>query len=196
MIKYDSALVLGSGIKPNGELVESSKACVRKAVSLLLNREVSHIIFSGKWSWSMDYTPPITEAEAMSEYALELGAPKNKIITEKSSTTTVSNLCNVKRRILRKNKWKSVILISNHPYEKRAKYNLDKILGPDYSTKVITTDFNYPERLRKKLEEAETKKQQDAINFYKSIRDGDDKIILKLAMQDLENNYINQNKKS
>jgi uncharacterized SAM-binding protein YcdF (DUF218 family) len=194
MSVYDVALVLGSGIKSNGELVESSKATVKKAVELLLNKKVSRIILSGKWDWSLNFTPPVTEGEAMAIYALKLGAPKNRIVTETTSVTTVSNLCNVKTDILEKNNWRSVILISNHPHQKRSKYNMDKVLGPDYITKVVTADFEYPQDIKEKLEIIELRKMQDAVNFYEGINDGDDKKILKLARKDLKDNYINQKK--
>ncbi|HEY1074495.1 MAG TPA: YdcF family protein [Patescibacteria group bacterium] len=94
---YDVALVLGSGIKPDGAIPESAKIRTQKAADLLTDGAVGHIIFSGKWTYGLAYTPPLTEAEAMAQYGKSLGLEASQYIIEKESVTTVSNFCNIKR---------------------------------------------------------------------------------------------------
>jgi len=186
---FDVALVLGSGIKANGELANSSKSAVEKAVELLKEGEVSNLVFSGKWAWSLDYTPPLTEAEAMSLYAQSLGCSPDKIVTENTSVTTVSNLCLVKTEILLKKGWRKIVLIDNEPCHKRALLNMNKVLGPGFATKVVVTGFRYSDEVMRELKEAEGKKIQDAKDFYKDIENGDHETIYRLAMDDLKKNY-------
>lgn len=93
------------------------------------------------------------------------------------------------KKILLKKSWKKIILVTNRPFDKRVSYNLNKILGPGFTKKVITADFSYPKETLKKLEKVEKRKLWEAIKFFQGIKEGDDKTIYKLAMEDLERNY-------
>jgi uncharacterized SAM-binding protein YcdF (DUF218 family) len=121
MIKtYDAIIVLGRGISPEGEIPESAKATVQKAVQLHKDGVANYIIFSGKWSRSSSYIPPTTEAKAMSDYSKDLGLPEKSIILEEESLDTISNCYYIKTRILLAKKWISLLLITLHPVDKRA----------------------------------------------------------------------------
>ena len=167
--KYDIVLVLGSGIKQDGSLPQSSLSCVNKAVELLKSNTVTNIILSGKYSHSIDFIPPRTEAAAMREHALSLGVLKENIFTEDKSFTTVSNICQVKSRILKKFHWNKIILVSIYPQSKRSLYNLKRVLGKNFKTKLILADFSYPTETLSKLREIEKEKYKDAINFYREL---------------------------
>ena len=195
MQTYDAVVVLGTGIKPDGTLVKSSQAAVEKAVELIKTNKASYLILSGKWAWSIDYTPPTTEAEAMANYAKSLGCPDKKIVIETNSVTTVSTLCMVKTKILMKSNWNRIILISNYPYKKRALLNSKVVLGPKFTVKIVSSGFSYPDDILNKLKKTEIGKLKDAKDFYQGIKAGDHESIYKLAMKDLEKNYMTKTRK-
>jgi len=187
---YDAVLVLGSGIREGGSLPESSMAMVKKAVELVKSGCASYVIFSGRWSYALPHTPPVTEAKAMANYASSLGLPKEAILTEDESFTTVSNTCLVKKNILEKRNWKRIILISLYPQDKRAEYNLKRVLGRGYQSKTILADFQYPPEKLAALIETEKIKIREARAFHKGIKAGDHEKIFILSTKDLKENYI------
>jgi uncharacterized SAM-binding protein YcdF (DUF218 family) len=188
---YDIAIVTGTGIKEDGSLPASAIANVRRAVDIYNSGSVEKIIFSGKWSWSVGYTPPVTEAKAMSQLALTLGIPESSIIIENESNTTVSNLCNIKSQKLIPNGWKNAIFIVAHPVLiPRFEYNVSHVLGPDYSYRIISSDLEYSPEILAKLTNSEPKKLEDTKKFYTDLPIGDHELISQKARKDLEDNYI------
>lgn len=185
MQNADAILVLGRGIYKDGSIPESAKATIQKALELYNQGLAHHVVFSGKWSYSIDYVPPTTEAEAMAEYARSLGLAVSAIILEKESYTTVSNAIFIKTRVLEPQGWKRVILISLNPMDKRAIYNLRKVLGPEYESEVISADFTFPEEKMAQLIESEKTKMGFAKEFLERIKDGDHATILHLSNMEL-----------
>jgi uncharacterized SAM-binding protein YcdF (DUF218 family) len=61
----------------------------------------------------------ISEAAAMKKYAISQGVPTGKILTEDTSTTTLTNLINSKK-IMDKNNLRSTIIVSNKYHLRRA----------------------------------------------------------------------------
>ncbi len=82
------AIVLGAGLFPDGRLTLTLKNRLDTAYEYLQNhQDVICIVSGGKGS-----TEPVTEAEAMKNYLIELGISKDRIIMEKSSTNTKENM--------------------------------------------------------------------------------------------------------
>jgi len=185
---YDAAIILGTGIKQNGQLPDSSLANINTAVSLYKNKAVGKLIFAGKWAWNCKYQPPMTEAQAMKDYALKIGIPESDIFTEEESVTTVSSLCLVKEKILIPQNFTSVILISTNEILKiRNLYNLEMVLGPEYTYDIKISNFVYPPEITAELTAKETQKIAEAQKFFHRLTPGDHKTIPQLAQADLDN---------
>lgn len=189
MDKYDSILVLGRGIYEDGSIPDSAKATIKKAVELYKQGLAPRIIFSGKWSYKIDYTPPFTEAEAMANYAKSLGLPDKAVVLEKDSYNTTLNVYNVKKQILEPNNWYRVVLISLDPIYKRAFNDLKKMLGPNYQCKLVIVDFKFPEEKYQKLKEDEESKFKIVEEFYAGIADGDDQAIYDRVIEYIKKEY-------
>lgn len=189
---YNAILVLGTGIRQDGSLPPTSVSSVDKAVQLYRSGVASRIIMSGRWSYNLPFTPPLTEAQAMKRYAAAQSVPEADILVEDESVTTVSNLCLVKQHYLEPHDWKRIILIGIRPHAPRTLYNAQRVLGPDYACDLQLADFQYaPERLAE-LEVVEQGKLQDAIKFHQNLLAGDHRAIYDAAMADLQEHYINK----
>lgn len=192
----DVAIVLGTGIKKDGSLPESCLSNVKTAVKLYQDKQVSKLIFSGKWAWNCIYTPPFTEAQAMKNLTLTLGVPESDIFTEDESVTTVSNLCNLKQNILIPNNFTSVTLVCiSEVIRPRNEYNLKMVLGPDYTYDIVLAPSDYQPEFLDELARKEADKLIDCKNFYIDVTPGDHQTIKKLSDFDLQKNYLNKIKK-
>jgi len=191
--KSAAAIIVGTGIRKDGVLPDSCVANLTTAIDLYQKQQISKIIVSGKWAWNCKFTPPLTEASAMKKYLLSKQIPEEDIFVEDNSVTTVSNLCQIKKDILIPNNFRSVIFISACDIlQERNEYNLRMILGPNYNYQIINSDFSYPPQLYQELVAKESQKIIDCKNFYVNITPGDHQTIYKLAMDDLNKNYINK----
>ncbi|MDO4381051.1 MAG: YdcF family protein [Clostridia bacterium] len=85
----DFIIVLGCGIKKNGEVTPLLKGRLDKAVEVFETgeRKAKIIVSGGQGSDEI-----ISEAEAMKNYLLSIGIPESSIILENKSTTTMENL--------------------------------------------------------------------------------------------------------
>jgi|GEM_PF-1689102 len=189
---YDVAIVLGTGIKKDGSLPDSCLSNLKTAIKLYKDKSVSKLIFSGKWAWNVVFTPPVTEAMAMKQIAVSRNVPETDIFIEDNSVTTVSNLCNIKEKILIPNNFKNVALICISDLVKdRNEYNLKMVLGPDYTYEIVLADSVYDPAKYQELKAIEADKLIDCKNFYIDITPGDHLTIQKKSDEDLKKNYIN-----
>lgn len=192
-MKYDVAIVLGTGIKKDGSLPDSCLSNLKTAIKLYKEEAISKLIFSGKWAWNCIFTPPVTEAMAMKQIAVSRGVPESDIFIEDESVTTVSNLCHIKEKILIPNNFRNVVLICISDIVKdRNEYNLKMVLGPDYVYEIVLADSVYEPEKYKELKVIEADKLIDCKNFYIDITPGDHQTIFKKSEADLQKNYINK----
>lgn len=189
-MKYDTILVLGSGIRPDGSLPDSAKALVKKAVELYEQGLAPRVIFSGRWSYTLSHTPPITEAEAMANYAKELGLPEQAIHLEDESITTITNLCLLKEYYLEPHLYKRILLVSLDLLVQRTLFNAHMVFDSSYTIDVKSPNFSYPPEKQKSLIEQEKKKLVQAQLFHKHNQPGNHRAIYQAAMKDLEENYL------
>ena len=194
-MEYDAVLVLGRGIYKDRLIPDSAKSTVEKAIELYWAGQAKRIIFSGKWSYKLDYVPPTTEANAMAEYALTLRLPEEAIILEENSYTTVTNAYFIKKNILIPNNWKTVILVSVHPMDKRAHMVLETVFGPEYVCDVVACNFSFPPDVLKDKEAKEKEKIEYTKWLYDSngFQPGDHETIFQVTEEDLNKNWRNQN---
>jgi len=190
-MEYDAVLILGRGVYKDGSIPESAKSTVEKAVELYNSGAANRIIFSGNWTYNIDYTPPLSEAKAMATYASTLGLPKAAIFLEEESYSTVSNAYFIKKDFLIPNQWHRVVLVSVYPMDKRAKFVLETVFGPDYSCDLITTEFSFPQEVIEEKKLSERNKMKHAKEFYRvnSVIPGDHETIFKLTNEDLDKNW-------
>lgn len=192
-MKYDVAIVLGTGIKKNGTLPDSCLSNLKTAIKLYKDKTVSKLVFSGKWAWNCKYTPELTEAQAMKQIALSRGVSESDILTEDKSFTTVSNLCLVKENILIPNNFTSVILVCiSDIVKERNEYNLKMVLGPEYTYDIAMSESVYSPEKYEELRLIEAEKMIDCKNFYIDVTPGDHQTILKRSEYDLQTNYLNK----
>ena len=190
-MKYDAILVLGRGVYKDGSVSDSANSTVEKALVLFNSHLADRVIFSGKWTYTLDYTPPTTEARAMAEYAETLGLPKEAILLEEKSYTTVTNAYFIKKDILIPNSWHRVILASVYPMDKRAHLVLETVFGPNYVCDLVTSDFSFPPETLKEKESREKAKIECTKNLYEShkLKPGDHEDIFQVTEEDLDKNW-------
>ncbi|MFL2028840.1 YdcF family protein [Loigolactobacillus zhaoyuanensis] len=80
-------IVLGSGLRPDGQLTSTLYWRVRRAAQLY-RRLGGHIIVSG----GQGSDEPCSEAEAMAAVLIKMGVPASALILEDRSTSTLENL--------------------------------------------------------------------------------------------------------
>jgi hypothetical protein len=187
---YDVILVLGVGIREDGSLPDSAKAFVEKAVELWKQSVAPRVIFSGRWSYTLKFTPPATEAEAMAAYAQTLGLPKTAIHIENEPITTVTNLCLVKKHYLEPHNYRRILLVTIEILSERTLFNATMVFGLDYTIDVTYADFSYAADQQALLIEQEKLKLAQAKQFHSRNQAGDHQAIYKAAMDDLEQNYL------
>lgn len=189
MEHYDTLLVLGLGIRPDGSLPDSAKALVEKTADLYKQQVARTIIFSGRWSYRLNYTPPTTEAEAMAHHAETLGIPTGAILIENESNTTISNLCLLKTDFCEPRHFHRILLVTLEPLAQRALFNAEMVFGSDYRLNTAFADYTYsPEKLAQ-LKEQETIKLAQAQQFHSHNKRGDHLGIHQAAITDLAENY-------
>lgn len=189
MKKFEAIILLGRGVYMDESIPESAMCAVKDAVDFYNQKVTEHIIFSGKWSYKIDFTPPLTEAQAMANYAIKLGLPEEAITIEDESNTTVSNCYYIKKNILEPNNWKNVLLIGIKPQHIRAFFNLEYVLGHDYKCEVIPANYSFPPEKHKILEKIEIEKMIGAKKLFEPFKPGDHEAIYEAAKKDLEENY-------
>ncbi len=131
MKKCDVVIALGFDVTEDGLLPDEGKSRVEKAVSIFKLNKPKKIIFTGNVSHLHKYKPYKTEAEAMRDYAVKIGIPEEIIICESASKNTYQNALYCKR-IIKSNRWKSVLIITSQFQIERAEYIFNKVLGPKY----------------------------------------------------------------
>lgn len=178
---YDALIVLGRGIDQKGDIPEPNKIVVRKAVELLNQGQSGHLIFSGKWSYHSELTFPITEAEAMRNYAVKIGIKPEIILLEKESEATITNICNIKREILEPKDWRNIMIVGLKPLKSRILEISHYVLGDKYKVAFLGVDFDFPDKNHLVLEE-KRKMREDILDFFQDVTPGNDMAIYQKAM--------------
>lgn len=186
---YDAILVLGKKLNDQNQLVESARVMVQRAVELYKKGTAPRVIFSGRWYFKLD-PQPITEAQAMANYAISLGLPESAIVLEEQSDSTLANIYFTKK-ILKKNDWKKIVLINFYPFAERALLTTKKILGSAYLVELDLINFDLPEMYKDKWIREEEEKLPIMKEFYKKFKEGDDESIYQGHLEYLERYLAN-----
>jgi len=152
-MRTDAIVVLGSGISSDGELLPKAIKRVNMAVELFKSGIAERIIMSGRFSWHRDDLPSKTEAEAMKELAVSLDVPAEKILLENRSKDTLGNLFFTKIQFLEARNWHNIIVVTSNYHKERVQFLCKKILGSNYTFRVVGVDTDMPpDELRERLE--------------------------------------------
>lgn len=136
--QYDAVVVLGCGIDENGRLGDDARSSVVAVVPLLKRQAAPLIIFSGGYSYKAGFVPPVSEAQAMKDYAVSLGLPGNQILVEAGSRDTLGNAHFTKTNLLAPLALRRVAVLGgpNHSAE-RLRYIFGMVLGPRYDYELL-----------------------------------------------------------
>lgn len=178
---YDAIIVLGRGIDQKGDIPGLSKIVVRKAVELLKKGKSDHLIVAGKWSYHSKVTFPVTEAEAMRNYALKIGVNQENVFLEKESEATITNICNIKRKFLEPKNWHNIVIVGLAPLEPRILKICHYVLGVAYKIDFLGIDLVDSDAKNLAIEE-KNKMRDDTKDFLQGNISGDDITICDKAM--------------
>lgn len=160
---YDTILVLGNGVEPDGILSEQPRAGVEKAVQAYRNKQAPWVIMSGGLSYKADEAHTLSEAQAMKDYAISLGLPSEVILTEAESQDTLGNAYFTKTNLLEPLKLTSLLLIPGpHHSRERLDFIFGKVLGKGYGYDYLTLG---------KLDEEERRREQKSLQKLRELLD-------------------------
>lgn len=136
-------VVLGKGINEDGTITREAERSVKRAAELFKTSKFDMVVMSGRWSYTMDYTPSKTEAEAMKEYAVKLGIPAESILLEEESLDTLGNAYYTKRLLDDVGGVTSITVVTVDFHRDRSKYIFEKIFGPKIKLDFATSSTEY-----------------------------------------------------
>lgn len=155
MSEVDAILVLGCGIDKHCQLNEDARKSVELGSRLFNQLSASWLIFSGNHSYKADFVPPISESQAMKDYATNLKIPEDKILVEAESKDTLGNAYFSKVNLLDPLNLKQIIIVGGpNQSEERLRYIFDKVCGTQIKYKILQHNVDRPkehERERKSL---------------------------------------------
>jgi len=162
-------VVLGGGINQKGEISPQVKKRLKKVKELFEKQKNAKILLCGKYSflYPRDKTPPITEAEAMRNYLLKLGVPKESIFLETKSKDTIGNAYYAKKLYFIPKKEKQAIVVTSEFHLERVKYIFKKIFGKNYKLKFVAVPSPFKGEKRQKI----IKRQKELLKKTKEILD-------------------------
>jgi len=148
-------VVLGGGISQNCLIPPRVKKRLKIAANLLRKKKGDKILVCGKYSflYPKEKLPKTTEAEAMRDYLIELGVPKERIFLEKKSKDTIGNAYYAKILYFLPKKEKKAIIITSEFHLERVKFIFQRIFGKNYQLKFIGAPSSLPKSQRKKVKE-------------------------------------------
>lgn len=135
---HDALLVLGYNNDPTHPVFQ---ARVEKAVQLYDAGYAQQLIMSGCCSMTLDIRPRLTEAAAMSDYAVSLGVPAAAILLEEESVDTLGNFYFTKKNILLACSWYNIGFVSTPAHVTRSEWLADQLLGPDFDVTGYASDI-------------------------------------------------------
>jgi uncharacterized SAM-binding protein YcdF (DUF218 family) len=163
----DVILILGCGFRGNS-LGTESKLRVKQGVKMYKDGFAKNLIMTGGTSRKKSLS------KLMKDYAIGLGVPSRRIFIEEQSKDTVGNAI-FSKQILKKNKWKNVLLVTSDYHVERSMFIFHHVLGKNYN--IMASDVSTG--LFPKLFSRENKKLLLADGLFSGIGEGKDAVIKK-----------------
>lgn len=169
-IMYKHAIVvLGCGIDAAGNIGSDATNSVRLGVNALSESRDACLIMTGSVSYKANFKPSISEAQAMKDFAVSLGAPTNNIFVETESKDTLGNLFFTKQNLLHPLGITNITIVRGpNQSDERINYLANKVLGERYEFHLIVPDIERPDE-----QEREQKSLALAKKWLDSIPNGD-----------------------
>ncbi len=178
--KADVIIVLGRELNDDGTMPRVLQDRVKKGVGLWKRGLAEHVLMTGSSSGMKGRKKGKSEAEVMKKYAEGLGVAPRAIIKEEKSKDTIGNAY-FSKAILKRKKWKSVIVVSSKHHFPRARIVFEQILGPNFEVQTVSSSrlmlhhyLRYLFQLFVNDLELVLTKQ-----FFSGVKPGDDKAIKK-----------------
>lgn len=170
-MQYDLIILLGT--QPDlttWKLPEQINACLYRAKQLLDDSVAPYIVTSGKWSITVDtlnLRQPFYECDEMARLLAELGVAPEKILTERSSKDSISNLYYLKKEILIPRNARRLLFVVADFRIPRLQFLCERILGDGFDV-----DFE-PIKSEPGPSYNEPKTLQLQTDFLRPMKDGD-----------------------
>ena len=167
-------VVLAKGVNNDGTLTDETRRNVEKALELQ-RKNAQRILMCGRWSYTYSSSPLKTEAQAMREYAIELGAKEISVLKEEKSADTLGNAFFAKKIIKELGGVDSLIIIAVDYHLNRSRYIFKKVFWGDFKLSFVGVKSHLSkEELLKKL-----RFEDETLSFLEHLMDnveeGDDK---------------------
>jgi len=169
-MKFDCIIVLANEMDKEGNLNLESTARIKLACDSYFNKRSTTLITCG-WNYRKDSNLFI--GDVLKNYAVNLGVPSEKIITELNSRDTVGDAFFTKSNILKNNGWKNLLIVTSDYHVFRTSSIFKFIFGIQYEIKVIgAAGFD-------SIEKQKSEKRSIAAfeRTFENIKSGDDQEI-------------------
>ena len=166
-------VVLGGGVSRDGKLPPDCIRRLEKAVELQRLTE-DRIIMSGRWTYIYDYTPIKTEAQAMKECAVSLGAKPGSIIIEEKSMDTLGNAVFSKKMIEKMAGVRAVTVITSEFHLERSRYIFESVFGSSFDITLVGAKSTKSEESLAQRQQFEQKTLSVIKRIFRSLTPGDD----------------------
>lgn len=170
-MEHDCIIVLANEMDKDGKLNPDSLSRINQSVKSYFLNPSSYLITCG-WNYRNDTSLCI--GNVMKDYAIKLGIPENKIITELNSRDTVGDAFFTKQNIVIGRNWKNLLVVTSEYHVKRTSLIFKFIYGPNYGIKVIGSHSEKDNNISSEM------KSLEAFNkTFRNIKSGDDSNIYK-----------------
>ncbi len=171
MAEYDIGVVLGS--QPDTttwQFPQQIYESLDEAGRLIESDEIPLVITSGKWGINIDdlgLTQPFRESDAMAEYLIHNGIPDDKILRERESKDSISNLYYLKTQFFIPRGMIRPLFIVAEFRVPRLQFLCRKVLGHNFEVSFLPI----PSEIGSTYDEANTSRVQK--EFLDQMQDGD-----------------------
>lgn len=174
MSEYDTVVIHSWIINPDGSQQEEGILRLNEAENFWLNNLTNTITVTGCHD-TTDWQAPITHAESMRRYLVEIGVSPYEIFKEELSLDTVGQMVIPKWSVVNPNKLYVIKYVTSDYHVERAREAAEFLYGRDYLVEVVgvpTPKINSSELL-----EAEKRRIKSFREFWSGVKSGDDEAI-------------------
>ena len=165
-MEYDCIIVLANEMDADGNLNHDSLSRLNQSVKSYFLNPSSYLITCG-WNYRKDTSLCI--GNVMMDYAIKLGIPPDKIITELNSRDTVGDAFFTKQNVLIARGWKNLLVVTSDYHVKRTSIVFKFIYGSGYNIDVIGSDSQKDNNIFSEMKSLKSFKKT-----FRDLNSGDD----------------------